>query len=131
MSQNRVLVVEDQFLVSLDLQCMLSDAGFEVVGPVMTLEEAMLAAEQADLRCAVVDANLNGRSAGPVAEKLKERGVPFLVVSGYEKPCLPLAFSEAPRIAKPIQANSLITMLRQLCFEPGCATIPAISKKLP
>ena len=54
MSQNRVLVVEDQSPVGLDLQCMLSNAGFEVVGPVMTLEEAMFAAEQPDLRCAVI-----------------------------------------------------------------------------
>lgn len=131
MSQSRVLVIEDQLPVGLDLQCILSDAGFEVIGPVMTLEEAMLAAEQAGLQCAVVDANLNGRSAGPVAEKLKARGVPFLVVSGYEKPCLPLAFSEAPRIAKPIQAISLITILRQLCFEPRRTTVPAIPKRLP
>lgn len=131
MSPKQVLVIEDEFQVGLDLQCLLSGAGFEVVGPMMTLDEALHAAEQAGLQCAVVDANLNGHSAGPVAEKLQERGIPFVVVTGYERPFLPLSFSAAPRIAKPVQASSLLAIVRQLCseFKP-IAAFPS-AKPLP
>lgn len=120
MSILHVFVVEDQFEVGLDLQCMLSDPGFQVIGPVTTLNDAMAVVEQGGFHAAVLDANLNGCNAGPVASKLRDQHIPFVVVSGYDQPCLPLAVADAPRMAKPFDGARLIATLQQICRDtPG------------
>jgi DNA-binding response OmpR family regulator len=110
----RVLVIEDEFEVGLDIQSTLSDAGFHVVGPVMTMEAALKAAEQGGCDVAVLDANLNGENAGRLASILTDRGVPILVVSGYSRKFLPLALSDAPLIAKPFDPARLVAAVRRL-----------------
>jgi DNA-binding response OmpR family regulator len=118
MPRKRVLVVEDQFEIGLDIHNVLSDAGFDVVGPMMTIEDATAAVEKEAIDAAVLDANLNGRNAGPLAAKLKAFGIPFVVVTGYTEPCLPLAVLDAPRITKPYQAAALIAAVSQLWWTP-------------
>jgi DNA-binding response OmpR family regulator len=118
MPKKRVLVVEDQFEIGLDIHSVLSDAGFDVVGPMMTIEDATAAVENGAIDAAVLDANLNGRNVGPLAAKLKELEIPFVVVSGYTAPCLPLEVIGAPLITKPYQAAALVDAVARLWGAP-------------
>jgi len=80
----RVLVVEDELLVALELEAMLARLGCQVVGPARTLTEAVrLAAIEPDLAAAVLDVNLDGERVFPVADMLAARGVPILFATGY------------------------------------------------
>jgi len=80
----RVLVLDDEMLVAMMLEDMLIDLDFEVVGPFAALEEALEAVQGEDLDGAIIDLNLGrGILSTPVAEALRERGVPFLLATGY------------------------------------------------
>src|SRR5512134_2155638 len=79
----RVLCVEDEALVSMLVEDMLSDLGVEIVGPVATLEEALAYAREADIDAAVLDINVGGLLTYPVAEILQARGVPIIFSTGY------------------------------------------------
>ncbi|HEX5379226.1 MAG TPA: response regulator, partial [Phenylobacterium sp.] len=79
----RVLVVEDEMMVSMLIEDMLEDLGCTVVGPASRLDEAMVLAREADLDCAVLDVNLGGQSIFPVADLLRAKGAPFAFATGY------------------------------------------------
>lgn len=79
----RVLIVEDEVIVAMQLEDLLTDLGCSVVGPACRLEEALELAESDGLDAAVLDVNLNGRSVCPVAERLIGRGVPVVYATGY------------------------------------------------
>ena len=73
----RVLVVEDEMMVSMLIEDMLSDLGCTVVGPASRLDEAIELANRAELDCAVLDVNLGGQPIFPLADLLREKGAPF------------------------------------------------------
>lgn len=79
----RVLVVEDEALVAFYLASILQDLGCAVVGPAQTLSEGLSLARSDGLDAALLDLNLRGHSSWPIAELLRDRGVPFVIVSGY------------------------------------------------
>jgi CheY-like chemotaxis protein len=78
----RVLVAEDEFLVSMLLEEMLIDLGCDVVGPFATLNSALEGARNADFDVAVVDLNLAGQKADPVIAELTARSIPIAIASG-------------------------------------------------
>jgi CheY-like chemotaxis protein len=117
----RVLVVEDEMLVGMTIEDALVDAGCEVVGPVGQVEKALaLLAEDARFDAAVMDMNLGGRSAGPVAEALAARAIPFLVLTGYGAGSLPEAVGAAPVLSKPTDPARLTRAVKRL-MESGAA----------
>lgn len=79
----RVLVVEDEALVAFYLEAVLQDLGCAVIGPAQTVSEGLQLARGDELDAALLDLNLRGHSAWPIAELLRDRGVPFVIVSGY------------------------------------------------
>ena len=79
----RVLVVEDEMMISMLLEDMLGELGYETVGPASRLESALDMARDADVQAAILDVNLHGRPTWPVAEILRERGIPFMFATGY------------------------------------------------
>jgi CheY-like chemotaxis protein len=100
----RVLVVEDEFLVSLTTIDLLESVGCEVVGPVASLEAAVELAQSEPLDAAVLDINIAGKPIWPVAEELRRRSVPFLFLSAYSLlNAIPELFAAAPRVAKPLE----------------------------
>ena len=74
----RILLVEDEVLICLLIETILSDAGYEVV-VANTIEEAMDAIVQGPFAAAVLDLNLKGRKVYPVAEKLASADTPFKI----------------------------------------------------
>lgn len=81
----RVLVVEDEPLVAMEMEEALHGIGCEVVGPAGTVEEALrlAQAEAGQLDAAVLDVNLNGRPSFPIADLLASRDVPVVFATGY------------------------------------------------
>lgn len=112
----RVLIVEDAVLLALELETGLSEAGAEVVGPAYELEEAMALLDR-PIDAAVLDANLNGRSVTPVAEVLRQRGIPFVFATGYgETGGAPGGF-DAPVIRKPYDVTQVAAAVAELLAE--------------
>ncbi|MET0271878.1 MAG: HWE histidine kinase domain-containing protein [Phenylobacterium sp.] len=110
---SRILIVEDAVLLALELETGLSEAGAEIIGPAYELEEAMALLDR-HIDCAVLDANLNGRSVTPVAEALLARGVPFVFATGYgETGGAPGGF-DAPVIRKPYDVTQVAAAVAEL-----------------
>jgi len=107
----RVLVVEDDALLALDIARQLADAGLEVVGPATSVLKALGLIGKVGCDVAVLDVNLGKETAEPVAHELRARGTPFVVLSGYSSEQHPPGFHGAPVLAKPARPDALITML--------------------
>ena len=110
----RVLIVEDESMLALCLEEVLIDAGFAIAGVAGKLEKALALIEGGACDAAVVDANLAGASASPVADALASRGLPFIVTTGYPQEELQSHFVGAPFLKKPYQPELLIQTLNTL-----------------
>jgi DNA-binding LytR/AlgR family response regulator len=105
----RVLIVEDSFLVAEDLADTVTELGCTVVGPAGTLAEGLRHAADAELDGALLDVNLsNNETSFPIAELLRERGVPFVFLTGYDlESAFPPELKAVERLAKPLDARRL------------------------
>jgi DNA-binding response OmpR family regulator len=110
----RVLLVEDEFLVSLALEDDLRIAGATLVGPFNDLISALGAAQVEMFDVAVLDVNLGNAMVYPLAQDLIERDVPFVFLSGYSAADMPARFAHIPRIAKPADIGRLVAAIRSV-----------------
>lgn len=110
----KVLVVEDEMMVSMLIEDMLADLGCTVVGPASRLDEAIDLARTADLDCAVLDVNLGGQPIFPLADLLRERGAPFAFATGYGDAGLRDADRGTPVLQKPFREGDLARVLGEL-----------------
>lgn len=108
----RVLVVEDEYMIAIDLQRSLEARGVSVIGPVGTVSDALaLLADGKTIDAAVLDINLGREEVFPLADALKKRAVPIVFATGYEEWIIPIGFSDSPRIEKPIDVEALTRLL--------------------
>jgi len=110
----RVLVVEDEMMVSMLIEDMLTDLGCTVVGPASRLDEAIELAKQNGLDCAVLDVNLGGQPIFPLADLLRERGRPFAFATGYGDAGLRDVDRGSPVLQKPFREGDLARVLGEL-----------------
>lgn len=113
----RVLIVEDEPTIALSVEDDLIDAGFEIAGIAAKLDEALALVESGNCNAAIVDANLAGVSAGPIADALSMRGLPFIVVSGYSQEQMQGQFSGGTFLQKPCRAGVLVDTLNRLLMQ--------------
>jgi DNA-binding response OmpR family regulator len=118
MPARRVLVVEDELLVALDIESIVTEAGMVVIGPASTAAEALRLIDTTTFDAALIDANLNGEPIDEVAAALGERTIPFAYVTGYGRESLPAAHP-APIVTKPFDAAQLLAAVRQLLATSG------------
>jgi DNA-binding response OmpR family regulator len=111
---NRALVVEDEPFLAMDVSDLLTDAGFEVVGPATTVADALKLLDELGCDLAVLDIHLGDENSEPVALALKSRGIPFVVVSGNSQKHFPAGFGEAPFLSKPFSPSILLSLLRSI-----------------
>jgi DNA-binding response OmpR family regulator len=110
----RILVVEDDVFIGLDLVQQLGEAGFEVVGLAASVAEALEIVSDSGCDAAVLDVNLGRETSEVVAVELARQGVPFLGASGYDREQHPQVFHGAPLLTKPFQIDALVAELRRL-----------------
>jgi two-component SAPR family response regulator len=116
LSRLRILVVEDEGLIALNLELILRRFGCEVVGLVSEVDHVIDAVKKHDPDGVFLDINLRGRKVFGVLPELISLGVPCVLSSGYDDPMLfPAAFRNLPRIAKPFDESAL----RRVCVEFG------------
>ena len=111
----RILVIEDEYLIALEMESELKKAGFTEVTCAATEKEALALIEEGTWDAAVADANLHGRKIDFVAAALNVRRIPYVVVTGYGRESLPSETAGAPLIAKPVQGRRLAQEITQLC----------------
>ena len=111
----KVLVLEDETLVSMMVEDMLSDLGCEVVGPLARLDSALAFANegQPKVDIALLDVNLGGERSFPLAEVLSDKGVPFVFTTGYDDAGMPEAWRGRPALRKPFTMAEMALTLRQ------------------
>ena len=106
----RVLIVEDEAVIAMLVEDMVSDFGSEVVGPIAKITEALRLARDAELDAAILDINVGGAVIFPVADALRTQGIPFVFATDMEPWGLVASFGEEPSFAKPV---SLILIERR------------------
>ena len=110
----RVFIVEDEFMLVMLLEELLPTLGYAVAGSAASVEQALTGLEAGEIDLAVVDVNLAGNESFPVADALRERGIPFLFTTGYGQQGLPERFADAPVLAKPYRRHDIEAALAQL-----------------
>lgn len=110
----RILVVEDEYLIALELDTQLRTAGYRVIGPVPDIDRALklLRADRPD--AAILDVNLAGEWVTPVAQALRAMSVPFILASGYVAADLQAhpALRDAVNVGKSWRPEYLLKTLR-------------------
>jgi CheY-like chemotaxis protein len=103
----RILVVEDELMISMLVEDMLTELGHKVAGIAASVEEATRLANQGDFDGALLDVNLNGKTIDAVAETLMRRDIPFVFTTGYGQQGIPDAYRDWPALQKPYQTQQL------------------------
>ncbi|OCW58616.1 response regulator [Hoeflea olei] len=111
-----VLIVEDESLIAINLEMILEDLGYAVIGPVMTLRDLdkMLSGDfRAD--AAILDVNIAGERIFPYARRLDQLGIPLVFASGYGASGLSDDLAHHPVVAKPYTEQDIAGMLGRIC----------------
>jgi CheY-like chemotaxis protein len=112
---SRVLIVEDEALVALDVARQLTEAGLTIVGPAVSVASALKLIEQGGCDAAVLDINLGRETSDPVVQELRARNLPFVILTGYANSAALPSYDGVPVISKPARPVELIsTLLRCL-----------------
>ena len=100
-AQRTILVVEDEPLIAMMLEDFLESLGHDVSATCDSVAEAMVHANKGGFDLAILDVNLKGEHVWPVAERLREKNIPFVIATGGHVDPPPPEFASAPVIEKP------------------------------
>jgi DNA-binding response OmpR family regulator len=122
----RVLVVEDDFFIGLELSAILSDAGAVVVGPVQTVQAALATIDDQAFSAAILDIRLGQDTVEPVARLLVEHEVPFLFYTGQSgNDPARAAWPDSKVLTKPALPISLLTAVAALLKKSDLRSLSA------
>lgn len=114
LSERRILIVEDEYLLAEDLQGELTDAGAVVVGMASNVTDALeIISSEGELDAAVLDVNLGGTPVFPVADRLLDKGIPFVLTTGYDASAIPQRFRDVLRCEKPFHVKAVVRSIEQ------------------
>ncbi|MBE7199343.1 MAG: response regulator [Parafilimonas terrae] len=121
----RVLIVEDEYLIAMEVKRWLQHAGADVLGPVPTVQRALDLIEGDTIDAAVLDLNLgDGATAFPIADRLDALGVPHLFATGDVQLGRGSAYGDRPRLEKPFVEAELVRATVNLFAQPGALKRP-------
>jgi len=106
-----ILVVEDEPLIAMMLEDFLETLGHKVHASCESVDDAVAEAEKGGFDVAIVDLNLNGETAWPVARKLREKAIPFVIATGGHVEPAPAEFADVPTIDKPYTVDRVTPAL--------------------
>jgi DNA-binding NtrC family response regulator len=109
---HRILLAEDEGLIALELEQILTDFGCDVFGPLASVDEVLESAQKGNFDGALLDVNLRGRQIFEILPALQKLGLRLIITSGYDDVTLfPAQFRTIPRVAKPFDTREL----RRVC----------------
>lgn len=114
----RVLILEDEPLIAMELQETLEANGFEVIGPVHTCEAALELLWSNEVDAALLDVMLGEGTCEVVADELILGGIPWAFASGYDAHELQTRFPNVPVIAKPNPSGTVADVIKALLENP-------------
>jgi CheY-like chemotaxis protein len=109
----RILIVEDEAIIAMTAEDMLEQIGCVVAGVAASFDQAMAAAEGGGFDAALLDINLNGVSSLPVAQRLREKGMPFVFATGYGTAGRGDENRDVPVVAKPYRIEALSAAIEE------------------
>lgn len=111
-----LLVVEDEYMIAIDLVSFLEDLGADVIGPAGSVDQGLELAEQhgGRVHIALLDVNLRGEPVFPVADALTAQGVQIIFTTGYDAMTLPAPYAHARRCDKPVNKHGLAQLLAKM-----------------
>ena len=115
LSKCRILVIEDEYFLAMELMALLEDEGAEIIGPLGNVEEALEQVVRNGFDVAVLDINLQGAESYSCADELERRHVPFVFASGYHESHIPRRFSDVHLWQKPYDHRALVADIKRLC----------------
>jgi CheY-like chemotaxis protein len=111
-----ILIVEDEPLIAMMLEDFLDSLGHQIVATVDSVEEALAKIDEGGFDIAIVDVHLRGgENAWPIADRLNERGVPFVLATGGHVDPPPARYATAPVLAKPFTIDAIEPALESAC----------------
>jgi CheY-like chemotaxis protein len=110
---HNVLIVEDEPLIAMMLEDFLDSLGHSVVGTAETVAEAIAHCDKGGFDVAIVDVHLKGQTVWPVADRLTDKGVPFILATGGHIEPPPERHAAAPVLSKPYTIDAIEPVLKQ------------------
>ncbi len=110
----RILLVEDEWLVSVLVVDWLRQFGCDVVGPASSVAQAVVLAAAEEIDAALLDINVKGEVVYSVARTLADRGIPFAFLTGYAASMISETYRERPVLQKPVRSERLSQILREM-----------------
>jgi signal transduction histidine kinase/DNA-binding response OmpR family regulator len=114
-----ILVVEDDYYLAGDVAHTIRCAGGEALGPCATESAAGALLETSSPSAVVLDINLGNGPSYHLARLLKERGVPYVFITGYEATAIPTEFNNVVRLAKPVELRRVVNTLADVINAAG------------
>ena len=111
MGQRSILVVEDEPLIAMMLEDFLESLGHSVTATCESVADALAEADKGGFDLAILDVNLKGESVWPVATRLREKNVPFVLATGGHVDPPPAEFANVPVIEKPYTVDRVTPAL--------------------
>lgn len=114
-ANTKLLVVEDTFLIAMQLQIDLKSLGYSVAGPAPSVDRAIKLLDRESIKAGILDVHLGNEDSIPVARKLKELGIPFLFITGFERVQIESEeFDNHILLRKPVHLEKLSSAIEQI-----------------
>ena len=110
----RILVVDDETVLAMDVEFILKEAGYGVVGPATNVAEGLDLIKKDRPDGAILDLTLSRGRSDEIADHLAAHNIPFIFLSGHTEKDLPAAHKKRPLIEKPFRETDLLTALDQM-----------------
>ncbi len=96
-----ILIVEDEPLIAMMLEDFLESLGHRTAGIAESVQEALVKVDEGGFDVAIIDVNLNGERVWPVADRLAEQRIPYILATGGHIEPPPEAHASVPVLSKP------------------------------
>jgi DNA-binding response OmpR family regulator len=122
----RVLVVEDDYFLAIELCSALRAAGADILGPARDVQTGLAALDGERIDCGVLDINLRGRMGFQIANELRARSIPTIFTTGYDASMIPPELGDVVRLEKPVDLTALCRAIEAACSGQGARRLRAV-----